>query len=102
MVRLALVSDGFEVETAGDGIEGLDCMQQRMFDVVVVDLQMPRMDGRTFHRELRARGYRTPVVILSAYGAEAAGEELGAEAAVSKPFDPDALTAAVRRLLRSA
>lgn len=56
-----------------------------------LDLQMPVVDGRTFYRELRARGHRMPVVILSAFGAHAAQRELGAAAAVAKPFEPDDL-----------
>ncbi|MND05640.1 DNA-binding transcriptional regulator QseB [compost metagenome] len=60
---------------------------------------MPRMDGRAFFREIRARGNQTPVLILSAYGATAARDELRAEAALRKPFDPDALVEEVRKLL---
>jgi DNA-binding response OmpR family regulator len=88
MARLALVSDAMQVETAGDGLEGLEKLESDSFDVIVLDLQMPRMDGRSFYREIRSRGVGTPVVILSAYGAEAARNELGADGAISKPFDP--------------
>ena len=68
------------------------------FDVIVLDLQMPRMDGRAFFREMTARGHAPQVVILSAYGAEEAQGELKVAAAVPKPFDPDDLIETVRRV----
>jgi CheY-like chemotaxis protein len=99
MMRLCLVSDGLSAATAADGLEALAKLGQESFDAIVLDLQMPRMDGRSFFRELRARGNTTPVLILSAYGAQAARRELGAEASVAKPFDPEVLVDAVRQLL---
>ncbi|HXH20965.1 MAG TPA: response regulator [Dehalococcoidia bacterium] len=96
MARLALASDAMVVDTAADGVEGLEKLAAADFDVIVLDLQMPRMDGREFYREMRSRGYRTPVIILSAYGAETARKELGAECAVTKPFDPASLIRVVR------
>jgi DNA-binding response OmpR family regulator len=101
MLRLALASGGCHVETAEDGIAGLEAMDDAGFDVVVLDLQMPRMDGRSFYKELRARGDHTPVLILSAYGAEEAADQLGADASMSKPFDPDELLITVHRLARA-
>jgi DNA-binding response OmpR family regulator len=99
MVRLAFVSAGIEVVSAADGLEGLDAIESRPVDAIVLDLQMPRMDGRAFLRELRRRGNATPVIILSAYGAEQARRELQAEAALEKPFDPDVLIGRVRTLM---
>ncbi|MEX2373423.1 MAG: response regulator, partial [Dehalococcoidia bacterium] len=58
---------------------------------------MPNMDGRACYRALREQGIDAPVLVLSAYGAHAARRELGAEAALDKPFDPYEL---VRRLER--
>lgn len=101
-IRLILDLEGFTVETAVDGVEGLEQVAADGFDLILLDLQMPRMDGRTFHREIRSRGYMTPVLILSAYGAEAAKEELGAEGAVHKPFDPDLLVGRIREMLPQA
>jgi CheY-like chemotaxis protein len=99
MVRFAMLSHGYRVRTAGHGAEGLERVAEQLPDVIVLDLQMPVMDGRTFYRELRARGIDTPVVILSAYGAGSAQAELGAEAHVNKPFDPDDLVRAIQRVL---
>ncbi|HEX5368131.1 MAG TPA: response regulator [Dehalococcoidia bacterium] len=98
-IRLTLILDGFEVETASDGLEGLDQLNDADFDLVVLDLQMPGMDGRTCFREMRSRGYEMPVLIISAYGAETARAELQADGAVGKPFDPDMLVEKIRSLL---
>lgn len=96
-----IVEDNCCVETAQDGLEALERVSSDKFDLVILDLSMPRMDGRTFFRELRARGHRMPVVILSAFGAESARQELHAEAAISKPFDPDWLLETIKPLLPS-
>jgi DNA-binding response OmpR family regulator len=102
MIRLSCVAEGFDVATAGDGLQALESLSVRPVDIIVLDLQMPRMDGRTFFREIRKRGEQAPVIILSAYGAEEAAEELRAEAAIQKPFDPDVLVYEVRRLTRTS
>lgn len=102
VIRLALVSEGFGVRTARDGIEALACLDSVQPDLIVLDLQMPRMDGPTFFRKMRTGGCAAPVLILSAYGVEEAMEELGAEGGVSKPFDPAELAQEVSRLLSQA
>jgi DNA-binding response OmpR family regulator len=102
MVRLVLLSDGFEVVTAENGYRALDKLPGAQFDAVVLDLQMPDLDGRACFKEIRSRGYDVPVLILSAYGAEQARLELGAEAAVIKPFDPADFLQTVRTMIASA
>jgi len=99
MIRLALLSEGLEVDTAEDGLLGLEAVERGQYDIIVLDLQMPNLDGRGFYREYRARGGTTPVVLLSAYGAQSARVELNAEAAVTKPFDPVVLIRIIRTLL---
>jgi DNA-binding response OmpR family regulator len=99
MIRLALLSEGWDVDTAADGLLGLDVVEHAHYDIIVLDLQMPNLDGRGFFREYRARGGTTPIVLLSAYGAQSARIELNAEAAVTKPFDPVVLIRAIRTLL---
>ena len=101
MVQLTLASEGFDVVTAHDGVHALEQLDGPDFDAIVLDLQMPVMDGRTFYREMRARGFDTPVILLSAYGADAAKKELNAEAAVAKPFDPDVLIALTQQLVNA-
>lgn len=101
MLRLVFQGDGFEVITATNGREALDVIGRQTPAVIVLDLEMPVMDGRACFRELRSRGDATPVLILSAYGAERAKAELKAEACVAKPFEPDHLIAEVERLLEA-
>jgi DNA-binding response OmpR family regulator len=101
-IRLALILEGFEIETASDGLEGLDLAEKFSFDLILLDLQMPKMDGRAFYRELRKRGHATPVIVLSAYGAENARNELEANGAIAKPFDPDVLVEVIRRTLATS
>jgi DNA-binding response OmpR family regulator len=99
LVRLALLTEGFQVTVAGDGAAGLEAIQKEEFELVILDLQMPRMDGQTMFRELRSRGFAVPVLILSAFGAERARVELGAQAAMAKPFDVDDLLDRVTALV---
>jgi CheY-like chemotaxis protein len=99
LLRTILRTSGFDVVTASDSSAALDMVSGQQFNVIILDLRMPVMDGRAFYRELRGRGDNTPVVISSAYGARAAQAELGAQAAIEKPFDPDKLVQTVTRLL---
>lgn len=99
MLRLVFVADGYQVTTATNGREALDAVEASSPRAIVLDLEMPVMDGREFFRELRAKGNSTPVLILSAYGADLARRELKAEAFVSKPFEPDYLVQEVEKLL---
>jgi CheY-like chemotaxis protein len=102
MLSLSLASAGVRVETAPSGEAGLERLESSTFDVILLDLQMPRMDGRSFYREMRNRGHNVQVVIVSAYGAEEAKRELAAAAAVAKPLDPDLLVETVHRVAGSA
>ena len=99
MIRLTLISEGYSVTTASDGIQGLEKLERGSYALVVLDLQMPNMDGREMFTEMKRRGISVPVVIVSAYGAEAAREELNAAAAVRKPFDTAVLLELIQRLL---
>jgi DNA-binding response OmpR family regulator len=98
MLEVSMSSDGLEVGTARDGKEALEELDQEVYDVVILDLQMPRMNGRAFFHEMISRGHKPKVVILSAYGAEEAQRELDVAAAVPKPFDPDVLIETVRKV----
>jgi DNA-binding response OmpR family regulator len=102
MIRLTLLSEGYVVSTASDGIEGLRKLEEGRFALVVLDLQMPNMDGREMFTEMKRRGYELPVVILSAYGAEQARDELKAAAAVRKPFDTAVLLELIQGLLATS
>jgi DNA-binding response OmpR family regulator len=100
LLRLTLTSEGFEVITASNGLEGLEKVDREPPDVILLDLEMPVMDGRTFFRELRKQGNNTPVLILSAYGARDAQRELDADGSLEKPFDADVLMNELKQLAR--
>lgn len=99
MLAFTLRDAGFDVRTAWNGAEGLQQVDAAVPDVIVLDLEMPVMGGREFYRHLRERGLRTPVCILSAYGARRAQRELDAEASVQKPFGSDDLIEKLRSLV---
>lgn len=100
LVRLTLTDEGYDVAVAEDGEEAIRLASETPPDVIVLDLEMPRLDGRAAFRELRERGVRAPILVLSANGAHAAKQELSAEGAMDKPFDPLELVRRLERLLR--
>jgi CheY-like chemotaxis protein len=98
LVRLTLETGGFEVETAANGREALEKLAVSEPDLVVLDLSMPGMDGGAVMDSMRNRGIETPVLFLSAYGAEEARQLHHAEGALAKPFDPNELIEKVKTL----
>lgn len=94
---------GFTVELVGDGETGLAHARHGTYDVVVLDLMLPRMDGLTVLRRLREAGDRTHVLILSARDQVAErieGLRCGADDYLTKPFDFDELVARIQALIR--
>lgn len=87
--RVILRSAGYHVLTASNGAEALEVLENAQPSIVVMDLQMPVMDGRSFFKELSARKGRPAVLVVSSNGARRAQVELGAEASLEKPFMPD-------------
>jgi DNA-binding response OmpR family regulator len=102
MIAMILRASGYDVNVAANGERGLEQVEAECPDVIVLDLMMPVMDGPTFYRELRHRGFEMPVMILSAHGASEAQRELHAQAAMHKPFFPDDLEAKVGELITSS
>ncbi len=97
------LEDGFMVETAEDGSAALGKMHSGPFDIVLVDLKMPGMDGIALQKRVREIDPRAAIVILTAYASvETAVEalKLGAFDYVTKPVDPDELSNLVRNALR--
>jgi DNA-binding response OmpR family regulator len=95
--------EGYEVELAHDGKQGLELALARPFDLVILDLIMPGLDGFRVLKALRERGDRTPVLILTARGQEddkVRGLRLGADDYVTKPFGVLELLARIEALLR--
>ncbi|WP_018656336.1 response regulator transcription factor [Actinomadura flavalba] len=106
-VRESLVGslefEGYRVEEAADGLLALDRVADGRPDLVVLDVLMPRMDGLTACRRLRARGETVPVLMLTArdmVGDRVTGLDAGADDYLVKPFELDELLARVRALLR--
>jgi DNA-binding response OmpR family regulator len=106
-IRLGLIatleSDGYAVVAASDGAQALRMFPQEKFDLVLLDIMMPKASGYDVCRELRARGTRVPVLFLTAKGEEVdkvVGLKLGADDYVTKPFGVHELLARVEALLR--
>lgn len=94
---------GFRAQIARDGEAGLDAARAGQFDLLIVDIMLPKKDGWTLVKELRAAGVATPVIFLTARDSvrdRVKGLELGADDYVLKPFAFSELLARIRSLLR--
>ncbi|HIK30024.1 MAG TPA: response regulator transcription factor [Oscillatoriales cyanobacterium M4454_W2019_049] len=105
LVKDYLEFRGYEVVAAGNGIEALESLKQKLPDLIVCDVMMPEMDGYTFVQHIRedARTNWIPVLFLSAKGQSqdrVKGLNTGADVYMSKPFEPEELVAQVESLLR--
>jgi two-component system response regulator MprA len=99
----SLQFEGYRVDEAADGAMALERLQADRPDLVVLDVLMPRMDGLTTCRRLRALGATMPVLMLTArdmVGDRVTGLDAGADDYLAKPFELDELLARVRALLR--
>jgi two-component system, chemotaxis family, chemotaxis protein CheY len=93
-----LVQEGFNVDTATNGSEALDCVERTHPDCVLLDMRMPILDGWAFARILRERDIDLRIVVMTAaHDARTWAEEIGAKAYLAKPFDLDDLIAIVER-----
>src|SRR5688572_15702829 len=105
MLRRALEAEGFDVDTAEDGGRALAAISGRAFDLVVLDVLMPGVDGLGVARRLRQRCDPTPILMLTARDGvpdRVSGLDAGADDYLVKPFALDELTARVRALIRRA
>jgi DNA-binding response OmpR family regulator len=103
VLSLAFEDAEYTVTTATDGAHGLDAIEEHRPDVVVSDVNMPRVDGYALCRTLRERGDLVPLVLLTSRDSEideALGLELGADDFVTKPFSTRVLLARVGALVR--
>ena len=106
-IRMALEDDfkfeGYQVETAATGPEGLEKALDLNLDVIILDLMLPELNGLEICKELRRRNIGTPIIMLTARSQEfdkVLGLELGADDYITKPFSPFELQARVKALLR--
>lgn len=94
---------GYRVDATGDGLEAAGHLDETEYDLAVLDVMLPGMDGLSLLRRMRTRGDETPVILLTARGEEVdrvGGIELGADDYVVKPFSPRELVARARMVLR--
>lgn len=99
----ALTADGFEVEVATTGAQGLARTTSDTYDLILLDIMLPGIDGLTICRELRAKGNFVPIIFLTARGElqhKVAGLDAGADDYLPKPFEVAELLARVRANLR--
>lgn len=100
-IAKSLYDAGYEVDTCYDGEEALECILAEDYDLIVLDLNLPGMDGMDILRELRQKNEETKVLILSARGQIAdkvEGLDAGANDYLTKPFHLDELAARIRNL----
>ncbi|MGA5423829.1 response regulator transcription factor [Streptomyces lavendulocolor] len=102
-LRRSLAFEGYGTDVAVDGADALARMDAYAPDLVVLDVQMPRMDGLTAARRIRAAGSTVPILMLTArdtVGDRVTGLDAGADDYLVKPFELDELFARIRALLR--
>jgi DNA-binding response OmpR family regulator len=102
VLAFSLRHDGFDVVTVHDGLAALASWHEEAPDFVILDLNLPKLDGLTVCRRIRSEG-DTPIIILTVRGGEAEvvrGLELGADDYMVKPFSPRELLARIRAVLR--
>ncbi|MGW1468290.1 response regulator transcription factor [Streptomyces sp. NPDC002308] len=102
-LQRSLAFEGYATEVAVDGYDALTKAEAYHPDLIVLDIQMPRMDGLTAARRIRATGTTTPILMLTArdtVGDRVTGLDAGADDYLVKPFELDELFARIRALLR--
>ncbi len=102
-IKRGLEEEKYEVVTIHDGEEGLATASEKSFDLIILDVMLPKMDGVTIMKELRARKVLTPVLMLTAKNEVediVAGLDSGSDDYLTKPFAFAELLARVRALLR--
>jgi len=100
-----LTREGYAIETSADGESGLERAAREAFDLVLLDVMLPRLNGFDVLKELRRRGVETPVIVLTARGQvvdKVVGLKLGADDYVTKPFEMVELLARIEAKLRRA
>jgi two-component system response regulator ResD len=103
ITKLYLTKNGYEVEEAYDGQSALDKIRSGNFELVVLDLMLPKVDGWAVCRQLRENQDHTPIIMLTARGEvheRIEGLRMGADDYLVKPFDPNELLARIDSVLR--
>jgi two-component system chemotaxis response regulator CheY len=104
LVKFTLKAKGFEVNSAGDGVEALELVKQQDFDAIILDINMPRMNGLEFLKHLKASEQfaSIPVIMLTTEGQDDDKDKavaLGATAYMVKPFKPTQLLTLIEKII---
>ncbi len=102
-IKTGLEEEGYEVDAAQDGRTGLDLLKDSSYDIVLLDLMIPEVDGLEVLKRFRSWGMNTPVLIITAKTAKedvVKGLDTGSDDYLTKPFSFDELLARIRALLR--
>lgn len=102
-IRQVLSEEGYAVDLAGDGEEGLFLATENRYDVIILDVRLPKLDGVSLCRRFRKSGGRSPILMLTANTLtyqKVEGLDAGADDYLAKPFDFEELIARVRALCR--
>jgi CheY-like chemotaxis protein len=105
LATIILKIDGYRVDAFQSPLAALERLSNEPGpepDLILLDLNMPEMTGREFFIQARNAGFARPIVIVSAYGAESARRELGADGALRKPFTPEDLSRIVASVARES
>jgi len=103
LISDALSIGGFEVESSPDGLQALKVIRDHRFDLLILDVNMPKMDGFALLEKVRADGLTTPVIMLSARGQKVdinQGLRLGADDYMTKPFGLEELSLRINAILK--
>lgn len=98
-----LTNEGYQVDTAADGESGLNMATANAYDLLILDVMLPKRNGFDICKDLRQRGYDTAILMLTAKSQvvdRVVGLRLGADDYLAKPFDPAELLARIEALLR--
>ncbi|NEP60260.1 MAG: response regulator [Symploca sp. SIO2G7] len=98
-----LINQNYAIDVAADGQAGWELVDAITYDLILLDVNLPKLDGITLCRRLRSQGLRTPILLLTAHNSSSdkvMGLDAGADDYVTKPFDVDELLARIRALLR--
>jgi two-component system alkaline phosphatase synthesis response regulator PhoP len=101
-LSLNLELEGYEVTAVGDGVEALDAVEKAHFDLIIMDIMMPELDGISATETLRVRNHDTPILILSARNSGAdriMGLKKGADDYLTKPFHLEELLLRTEKLI---
>lgn len=103
VIKKGLTEDGFAIDTAFDGEEGQYLSESESYDLIILDLMLPKVDGLTICKELRAKNIKTPILMLTAKTTvedRVAGLDSGADDYLTKPFAYMELRSRVHALIR--